>query len=121
MEKIKYLRHIIDKDGRRPDPERAAAIKDMLALDNIASLQSFLGLANYYQIFMSNMYDLRAPFDELLKKDKPWVWTAECLEVLEKIKKKLTSDLFLTPYNPDLDIIVASDVSSYGVGTCILC
>ena len=39
--------HIIDKDGRKPDPERAAAIKDMAAPDNIASLQSFLVLANY--------------------------------------------------------------------------
>ena len=30
------------------------------------------------------------------------------------------SDLFLTHYNPDLEIIIASDISSYCVGTCIL-
>ena len=47
MNKIKYLRHIIDKDGRRPDSERATAIKDIPAHDNITTLQSFLGLANY--------------------------------------------------------------------------
>ena len=35
MEKIKYLGHIIYKDGKRP----------------VSSLQSFLGLANYYQVF----------------------------------------------------------------------
>ena len=29
MNKIKYLGHIIDKDERRPDLERATAIKDM--------------------------------------------------------------------------------------------
>ena len=67
----------IDKNGRRPDPERTAAIKDIPAPDNIASLPSFLGRANYYQIFISNMHDLRAPLNELFKK-KPWVWTAEC-------------------------------------------
>ena len=74
MEKIKYLGHIIDKDSRRPDPERDAAIKDIPAPDNIASLQSFLGLANYYQV---SMHDLRAPLNELLKKDKPWDWTTK--------------------------------------------
>ena len=88
MEKIKYLGHIIDKGGRRPDPERAAAIKDMPAPDNIASLQSFLGLANYYQIFILNMHDLHAPLNELWKRDKPWVWTAECQKVFLKNKEK---------------------------------
>ena len=36
-------------------------IKDMAAPDNIASLQSILGLANYYQIFISNMHGLCSP------------------------------------------------------------
>ena len=111
---------MIDKDGRRPDLERAAAIKDMPAPDNIVSLQSFLGLANYYQVFIQNMHDLRTLLNELLKKDKTWDWTAECQETFEKIKKTLTSELFLTLYNPDLKIIVTSNASSYGVGACIL-
>ena len=68
MNKIKYLGHIIDKDGRRPDPERATAIKDMPALDKFTTFQSFLGLANYYQSFIKNLHDLRASLNELLKK-----------------------------------------------------
>ena len=52
MNKIKYLGYIIDKYGRRPDPERATAIKDMPAPDKVKTLQSFLGLANYYQSFI---------------------------------------------------------------------
>ena len=68
MNKIKYLGHIIDKDGRHPDPERATAIKDIPAPDNVTTLQSFLGLANYYQSFIKNLHDLCAPLNELLKK-----------------------------------------------------
>ena len=56
---------ITDKNSRRPDPEQAAAIKDMAAPDNIALLQSFLGLANYYQILIQNMHDLRDLLNEI--------------------------------------------------------
>ncbi len=66
------------------------------------------------------MHDLRAPLNELLKKDKKWRWTPECQTAFDQIKKALTSDLFLTHYDPKLEIIVASDASSYGVGSCIL-
>lgn len=78
MKEIKYLGHIIDKDGRRPDPERAIAIKDMPAPENVTVLQSFLGLANYYQAFIPNMHNLRALLNDLLRKDKVWEWTPEC-------------------------------------------
>ena len=61
MEKIKYLAHIIDKDCGSPDPKQAVAIKDLPSPDKIPSLQSFLGLANYYQVFIQNMHDLQAP------------------------------------------------------------
>ena len=68
----------MDKDGRRTDHERATAIKDMPAPDNVTTLQSFLGLANYYPSFIKNLHDLRAPLNQLLKKDKNWRWTPEC-------------------------------------------
>ena len=65
------------------------------------------------------MHSLRAPLNELLKKEKDWVWTTECQEAFENIKV-LTLGLFITHYNPDLKIFVASDTSSYGIGACIL-
>ena len=35
---IKYLGHIINRDGRRPDPERANAIRNMPDPDNVQAL-----------------------------------------------------------------------------------
>ena len=58
------------------------------------------------------MQNLRGRLNELLKKDKSWLWTPECQESFEKIKKPLTSDLSRTHYEPSLDIIVANDASS---------
>jgi len=41
---IKYLGFIVDKDGRRPDPQKITAVADMPAPTNITTLRSFLGL-----------------------------------------------------------------------------
>ena len=117
---FKHLGHIINRDGRRPDPERANTIRNMPVPDNVLALQSFHGQTNFYQGFIKNMQNLRGPLNKLLKKNKSWLWTPECLELFEKIKKTLTSDLSLTHYDPTLDIIVTSDASSYGIGACIL-
>ena len=112
MKRIKYLGQIIDKDDSRPDPEWASAIKNMLALE------SFLSLANYYNIFVPNMHDLQAPLNELLKKRKRI--GLDCLKAFKKIKGVLTSNLFLTHSNPKQEIIEASDTSTYSIGTYIL-
>ena len=96
---IKYLGHIRDKDGRRPDPEWTVAIKNMPAPENVTSLQSILGLANYYQAFTPNIHNLRTLLNKLLRKDKAWEWTPECQEAFDKTIKILTLDLFLTHYD----------------------
>ena len=92
----------------------------MPASVNIQSLLIFLVLTNFYQGFIKNMKYLRWPLNKLLKKDKPWLCTPECQESFVKFMKTRTSDLSLTLYDPTLNILVASDASSYGIGACIL-
>ena len=53
----------------KPDPDRVTAIKDMPTPDNVQTLQCFLVLANFYQVHIKDMHNLRAPLNELLKKD----------------------------------------------------
>ena len=69
---------------------------------------------------MANKHSLRASLNELLKEEKDWIWTTKYQEAFEKIKEVLTSDLFITHYNPDLEIFSASDASSYCIGAYIL-
>jgi len=66
---IKNLIFIVDKDGRRPDPQKISAVADMLAPTNITTLRSFLGLLNYYQSSVPNMRSIRQPLDDLFKKN----------------------------------------------------
>jgi hypothetical protein len=50
---VKYLGFIVDKGGRRPDPQKITAVANMPAPTNVAKLRSFLGLVNYYQSFVT--------------------------------------------------------------------
>jgi hypothetical protein len=61
---VKYLRFIVDKDGRRPHPKKVTAIENMPA-STIITLRSFLGLVSYYQSFVPNMRFIRQPLDDL--------------------------------------------------------
>lgn len=56
------------------------------------------------------------PLDELLKQGKKFVWSSENEQAFVNFKKILSSDLLLTQYNPELDIIVAVDASSIKLG-----
>ena len=56
--------------------------------DNVTNLQSFLGLANYYSMYIPKMSDSRAPLNELSKKGKNWYWIKKCEKALKEGKKK---------------------------------
>lgn len=47
MQQIKNLEQLIYKNRGRLDSERASAIKNMPASENILSLQNFIGLTDY--------------------------------------------------------------------------
>ncbi|CAH8568978.1 unnamed protein product [Schistosoma guineensis] len=119
MQQVRYLGFIIDKDGRRPDPENIEAVNTMPRPRDVTTLRSFLGLVSHYGTFLPDLHRLRAPLNNLLQKNSRWNWSADCQASFEKIKQLLTSDLLLTHYDPSLPIVVASDASNYGVGAVI--
>ena len=69
---IKYLGQIIDANRWRPDNERFFALKNMPSPTNVSTLQAFLGLVNYYSVYVPNIHKWKAPLNNLLKKDVKW-------------------------------------------------
>lgn len=116
---IKYLGHIIDKNGIHSDPERTTAISNMPEPHNIATLRSYLGAVNFYGKFIREMRSIREPLDNLLKKDSKFVWSKECQNSFKKFKEIMMSDLVLAHYDPEMEVIVAADASQSGIGACI--
>jgi hypothetical protein len=49
---IKYLGHIVDKQGIRPDPKKVEAVQTWPVPKNVHDVRSFLGLVNYFRKFI---------------------------------------------------------------------
>ncbi|EFP01961.1 hypothetical protein CRE_22892 [Caenorhabditis remanei] len=119
MQEVRFLGFIVDKNGRRPDPEKIAAIKNMPVPKDVSQVKSFLGLIQFYGAFVKSLFRLRPPLDALTKKDTPFRWSRACQNAFDQIKEVLQSDLLLTHYDPNKPIIVAADASQYGIGAVL--
>ncbi|XP_053686250.1 uncharacterized protein K02A2.6-like [Sabethes cyaneus] len=116
MRQVKYLGQIMDGEGIRPDPTKAAAIANMPPPHDVPSLRSYLGAVNYYAKYVPEMRKLRFPMDQLLKAGTKWEWSAACQRSFNQFRKILQSPLALTHYNPNMEIIVSADASQHGIG-----
>ena len=74
VNEVKYVGHVISKDGLKVDPEKVNAIVNMPAPTEVQSVRRFVGLVLYVAKFIPNMADLAAPLRELTKNDVAWHW-----------------------------------------------
>ena len=100
QEEVEYLGFIISKNGVMKNPEKLKAILKFPTPKNKKTLQSFIGLVNFYRKFHLGHSQLLAPLFHLLKKDEPWRWTSEEERGFVEIKKAFTENVVLS--YPDL-------------------
>ena len=62
---------------------------------DVSEIQSFLGMAGYYRRFIKGFSKLAKPMTALLEKNAKFVWTKQCQDSFEELKKRLTSALVL--------------------------
>ncbi|KAJ8713190.1 hypothetical protein PYW08_008494 [Mythimna loreyi] len=118
-DEIKYLGYIINRNGLKKDSSKVKAIVDAPVPSNIATLQSFLGLVNYYRNFVPRASSILSPLYDLLKKGAKWHWTAIHQNAFNEIKKCLTSEQVLTHFDPNSKIILTVDASPFGLGAVL--
>ena len=86
---LKFLGHVVEKNGIRPDPEKTRAISDMKPPQTITDLRRFLGMANQLGKYSCRLSELSQPLRELLKKKNAWVWGPDQEKSLLAIKEEL--------------------------------
>ncbi|UYV65143.1 K02A2.6-like, partial [Cordylochernes scorpioides] len=119
QKEIEYLGHLVTEEGIRPLDHKVQAIQKAKTPTNISELRSFLGLVNFYGKFIPNLPELLKPLHELLHKKRPWVWTKECGEAIDKCKNSITSERVLVPYDATLPLCLATEASQIGVGAVL--
>ena len=113
--KIQYLGHTISQDGLHKSQDKINTIIHTERPTNVEEVRQFLGFVNYYSKFIPNRSEILYPLNQLLCKNKQFKWTKECENAFNNIKQIIVSDQVLTSYNPDYEIIVATDASPFGL------
>ena len=73
----------------------------------------------YYTKFIPNLASILSPLYSLLQKGSSWGWGYSQRGTFEKAKNALTSDAVLAHYDPEKQLILACDVSPYGIGAVL--
>lgn len=116
---VKYLGHVIDKEGLHTSDERVFAIKRVPVPGTVTELKSFLGMINFYCKFIPNASAILKPLYSLLKKDTKWEWTPECNTSFQKAKEMLLSSSVLAHFDPKKKIKLTVDASQFALGATL--
>ena len=118
--RLKFLGHVIDRDGIRADPEKTSAIRNMDPPRNVSELRRFMGMVNQLGKFSKKLAELSQPLRALLSTKRSWHWDATQDQALENIKDELSKPTILALYDPDAVTKISADASSHGLGAVIM-
>jgi hypothetical protein len=69
---------------------KIVAILEMPNPSDVHTLRSFIGLRNYYRIYVQNFSTIVHLLYVLLKKDVVWTWSEEVKEAFDTLEEKLS-------------------------------
>jgi len=122
-EELKFLGHIISKDGIKVDPEKVEAVKNWPRPKTQTDVRAFLGLTTYFKRFMKGYAKIAAPLMELTKDEhkRNMVWDdRNCTPAFEKLKELLVTAPLLTIPDFSKPFTMITDASQVGLGGVLL-
>ncbi|GKE15273.1 reverse transcriptase domain-containing protein [Tanacetum coccineum] len=116
LEPIRSLRSGIEV-WIRAKVEVIAKLPLPTSVKGCSSVQSFLGHARFYCRFIQYFSKIARPMTPLLEKDTPFIFSKECIEAFETLKKKLTEAPILVAPDRDLPFEIMCDASDFATMT----
>ena len=116
---LKFLGHIVGRDGLKVDPAKTAALRDMAPPTDVSALRSFLGLANYFRRFLKDYAKRVAPLTSLTGAKAVWRWGSAEQEAFDWVKQALTDPPTLAAPDFRKPFTVTVDASIVGIGATL--
>jgi hypothetical protein len=119
LKQFAFLGHVVSKGGISMDPRKVQDVLSWKAPTSVNDIQSFLGLAGYYQRFIKGFSKISKPMTELLKKDMQFMWTPACESCFQELKKRPTTAPILVMPDMEKPLSIYCNTSGQGLG-CVL-
>lgn len=119
LEEVRFLGHIISKNGLSVDPRKIKAVVNWESPENMTEIRSFLGLADYYRPFVEGFSTIAVPMTKLTRTNEPFVWSQGCEDSFQQLEQRLTRAPILTLPVGSGGFVVYFDASGIGLG-CVL-
>nr|GEW68992.1 DNA-directed DNA polymerase [Tanacetum cinerariifolium] len=113
------LGHKISKSGIEVDRANVDVIAKLPHPTTIKGIRSFLGLAGFYRRFIQDFSKIARPMTHLLEKETPFVFSKECIDAFDTLKKKLTKASILVVPDWNLPFELMCNASDYAIGAVL--
>ncbi|WVZ58445.1 hypothetical protein U9M48_008720 [Paspalum notatum var. saurae] len=119
LKDVSFLGHILSEKGVAVDSSKVNNVLNWKQPETVTEIQSFLGLAGYYRCFIKDFSKTAKPMTSLTKKNAKYLWSSNCKEAFQTLKKLLTSAPVLAQPDVAKPFDMYCDASGNGLG-CIL-
>lgn len=88
---VKFMGHVITKDGLKPDPNKIKAVEEMPRPTCKKETLSLLGFIDYLSKFLQRLSDVAQPLRDLTMKDARFLWSPQHEKAFKEVKKLVIS------------------------------
>nr|GEU86937.1 reverse transcriptase domain-containing protein [Tanacetum cinerariifolium] len=113
------LGHKISKQGIEVDKEKVDVITKLPHPTTVKGIRSFLGHAGFYRRFIKDFSKIARPMTRLLEKDTPFIFSLECVDAFQTLKRKLPQAPILIALNWDMPFELMCDASDFAIGAVL--